>query len=111
MGFYIHSCPKMRYKGKLSPSYLVCPETYSWIPIEKCIPLLEVNKYSRLNDDIDALDDNAPSEEDVLKTKIVYRFRLMSFRDYKTIIDDEKYREIGHLVGKTCLNSLIFWEQ
>lgn len=30
MGFYIHSCPKMRYKGKLNPSYLLCPETFSW---------------------------------------------------------------------------------
>jgi len=33
MGFYIHSCPKMRYKGKLSPSYLLCPETYEWLPL------------------------------------------------------------------------------
>lgn len=30
MGFYIHSCPKMRYKGKLQPSYLLCPEIYTW---------------------------------------------------------------------------------
>lgn len=30
MGFYIHSCPKMRYKGKLYPSYLLCPEVYTW---------------------------------------------------------------------------------
>ncbi|KAI8038522.1 hypothetical protein M5D96_008422 [Drosophila gunungcola] len=33
MGFYIHSCPKMRYKGKLSASYLLCPETYEWLPL------------------------------------------------------------------------------
>lgn len=30
MGFYIHSCPKMRYKGRLKPSYLLCPEIYTW---------------------------------------------------------------------------------
>lgn len=30
MGFYIHTCPKMRYKGKLHPSYLLCPEIYTW---------------------------------------------------------------------------------
>ena len=28
MGFYIHSCPKMRYKAKYSASSLLCPETY-----------------------------------------------------------------------------------
>lgn len=33
MGFYIHSCPKMRYKGKLQPSFLLCPEVYTWHPL------------------------------------------------------------------------------
>jgi len=26
-GFYIHSCPKMRYKGQYAPSYLADPVT------------------------------------------------------------------------------------
>jgi len=30
MGFYVHSCAKMRYKGDYSPSFLLDPETYSW---------------------------------------------------------------------------------
>ena len=30
MGFYIHSCIKMRYKGKFSPSYLLDPEVLDW---------------------------------------------------------------------------------
>lgn len=55
MGFYIHSCPKMRYKGKIGPSFLLCPEIYSWHPIESCLPKLDKNKYSRLNDDADAV--------------------------------------------------------
>ncbi|XP_031569440.1 arginyl-tRNA--protein transferase 1-like [Actinia tenebrosa] len=50
MGFYIHSCPKMRYKGNYYPSFLVCPETYNWVPIEKCRPKLDSSKYSRLDD-------------------------------------------------------------
>ena len=28
MGYYIHSCPKMRYKGDYKPSELLCPVTY-----------------------------------------------------------------------------------
>ncbi|XP_027761980.1 arginyl-tRNA--protein transferase 1 [Empidonax traillii] len=51
MGFYIHSCPKMRYKGQYRPSDLLCPETYVWTPIEQCLPLLENSKYSRFNQD------------------------------------------------------------
>ncbi|KAF9006483.1 arginine-tRNA-protein transferase [Cyathus striatus] len=46
MGFYIHSCQKMRYKGEYSPSYLVDPETYEWYPLEECKRLLERYRYA-----------------------------------------------------------------
>ncbi|KAJ7699958.1 arginine-tRNA-protein transferase [Mycena rosella] len=46
MGFYIHSCPKMRYKGEYSPSYLADPETYVWFPLENCTQLLDNNRYA-----------------------------------------------------------------
>ncbi len=49
MGFYIHSCPKMRYKAQYTGSYLLCPETYQWIEMESCIPKLNENKYTRLS--------------------------------------------------------------
>ncbi|KFV08524.1 Arginyl-tRNA--protein transferase 1, partial [Pterocles gutturalis] len=54
MGFYIHSCPKMRYKGQYRPSDLLCPETYVWTPVEQCLPLLEHTKYCRFNQDAKA---------------------------------------------------------
>ncbi|KAI8362799.1 arginine-tRNA-protein transferase [Blakeslea trispora] len=34
MGFYIHTCPKMNYKGNYSPSDLLDPIDYTWHPIE-----------------------------------------------------------------------------
>ena len=40
-------------QGRYSPSYLVCPETYNWVPIERCLPKLEDSKYSRLDDSND----------------------------------------------------------
>lgn len=58
MGFYIHSCPKMRYKGRYTPSFLLCPETYKWVPIEKALPKLDVAKYARFNEDPSAIDEN-----------------------------------------------------
>ncbi|KAI0729359.1 arginine-tRNA-protein transferase [Fomitopsis betulina] len=45
MGFYVHSCPKMRYKGDYAPSYLADPEDYTWHPLEKCRPLLDKYRY------------------------------------------------------------------
>ncbi|KAG8228892.1 hypothetical protein J437_LFUL007629 [Ladona fulva] len=54
MGYYIHSCPKMRYKGSFPPSFLLCPENYTWHPIERCLPKLDLSKYSRFHEEIRA---------------------------------------------------------
>jgi arginine-tRNA-protein transferase len=48
MGFYIHSCSKMKYKSEYFPSELMCPTTYKWYPIEMCIPLLNKFKFTPL---------------------------------------------------------------
>ncbi|KAI4188857.1 MAG: hypothetical protein L6R41_001878 [Letrouitia leprolyta] len=49
MGFYIHSCIKMRYKNQYQPSYLLDPETYTW-------DLLNADYLARLSlTDIDQL--------------------------------------------------------
>ena len=51
MGYYVHSCPKMRYKGEYTPSFLLCPKSYRFVPIETCLPKIEASKYSRLCDE------------------------------------------------------------
>ncbi|VEN52608.1 unnamed protein product [Callosobruchus maculatus] len=110
MGFYIHSCQKMRYKGRLTPSYLLCPETYQWFPIEKCIKLLDRSKYARLAENIDAVDENLPNERDVMHMKVVYKYRFMLFKDLKKISDQtDLFRKIGQMVGKKCANTIVFF--
>lgn len=34
MGYYIHSCPKMRYKGDYRPQHVLDPESYEWSPLD-----------------------------------------------------------------------------
>ncbi|PYH99587.1 arginine-tRNA-protein transferase [Aspergillus ellipticus CBS 707.79] len=34
MGYYIHSCQKMRYKGTFRPQYILDPESYAWDPLD-----------------------------------------------------------------------------
>ncbi|KAL4075960.1 arginine-tRNA-protein transferase [Scleroderma yunnanense] len=46
MGFYIHTCVKMKYKGDYSPSYLADPEEYTWHPLEVCTALLDKYHYA-----------------------------------------------------------------
>ena len=42
MGYYIHSCHKMRYKADYEPSDLLCPERLCWIPIQRVKSALDV---------------------------------------------------------------------
>lgn len=51
MGFYVQSCPKMNYKSRYNAGYLLCPETYQYVPIARCVPKLKASPYSRLADD------------------------------------------------------------
>ncbi|GLB33700.1 putative ATE1 [Lyophyllum shimeji] len=65
MGFYIHSCQKMRYKGEYSPSYLADPETYDWFPLPSCLPLLEANRYAVFSHPERSLNGFPDEEEDI----------------------------------------------
>ncbi|XP_050521882.1 arginyl-tRNA--protein transferase 1 isoform X2 [Daktulosphaira vitifoliae] len=61
MGFYIHSCPKMRYKSKIRPSYLLCPVRYTWHKIDSCLPKLDQAKYVVFDE---SKDENSTNTED-----------------------------------------------
>lgn len=46
MGYYIHNCVKMRYKGDYKPQYVLDPETYDWNLLDDdLIQLLNQKKY------------------------------------------------------------------
>eukprot|EP00088_Acartia_fossae_P004764 TRINITY_DN12060_c0_g1_i13.p1 TRINITY_DN12060_c0_g1~~TRINITY_DN12060_c0_g1_i13.p1 ORF type:complete len:483 (-),score=77.24 TRINITY_DN12060_c0_g1_i13:181-1599(-) len=55
MGFYIHSCHKMRYKGKYYPSELLSPTSFNWHPIEKCLPFLDQHKFHTFEKDAELM--------------------------------------------------------
>jgi arginine-tRNA-protein transferase len=50
MGYYIHSCKKMRYKAQYEPSQLLCPLRRSWHHYKACSKLLDENKYVVFSD-------------------------------------------------------------
>ncbi|EEB07608.2 arginine-tRNA protein transferase [Schizosaccharomyces japonicus yFS275] len=41
MGYYIHTCQKMKYKGRYGPSYLLNPTTCTWLPLSKFVDCWE----------------------------------------------------------------------
>ncbi|XP_047739777.1 arginyl-tRNA--protein transferase 1 isoform X3 [Hyalella azteca] len=106
MGFYIHSCPKMRYKGHYEPSFLLCPETYSWCPLPPSVKKLDVNKYSRLVEN-SSEEDTEGTNIDIDKILVLHQRRPMrygTFRELKGADEalDVVVREYAGLVGKTA---------
>lgn len=85
MGYYIHSTPKMRYKAAFSPSYLACPETHTWVPIEKCARLLDKFKYTRLAaySDKRSLSSVSEDETDTYLPLSVQSFNKLKCKDFR----------------------------
>ncbi|GJN14558.1 hypothetical protein PR202_gb01401 [Eleusine coracana subsp. coracana] len=59
LGYYIHSCNKMRYKAAYRPSELLCPLRYEWVRYDLVKPLLDKSQYSVLSD-FDKMQDELP---------------------------------------------------
>ncbi|XP_052839845.1 arginyl-tRNA--protein transferase 1 isoform X1 [Drosophila gunungcola] len=114
MGFYIHSCPKMRYKGKLSASYLLCPETYEWLPLTDAIrSKLDEQKYQRLNLDAAARDVNEFLMEHLDEVMLLLDAKTCA--DYKHYVqlrgpdtDVDTIIEYSKLVGKVCAHRMLY---
>ncbi|XP_036684384.1 arginyl-tRNA--protein transferase 1 isoform X1 [Balaenoptera musculus] len=111
MGFYIHSCPKMKYKGQYRPSDLLCPETYVWVPIEQCLPSLENSKYCRFNQDPEAVDEGRSKEPDRLQ--VFYKKAIMPYGVYKKQRRDPggeaAVLQYAGLVGQTCAERMLLF--
>ncbi|KAM5243282.1 arginyl-tRNA--protein transferase 1 isoform 2-T2 [Hipposideros larvatus] len=111
MGFYIHSCPKMKYKGHYRPSDLLCPETYVWVPIEQCLPSLENSKYCRFNQDPDAVDEGRSKEPDRLQ--VFHKKAIMPYGVYKKQRKDPSEEatvlQYASLVGQVCAERMLLF--
>nr|CAG4641695.1 EOG090X06AF [Eurycercus lamellatus] len=105
LGYYIHTCPKMAYKGQYKPSYLLCPETYTWQPISRCIPKLDRDKYARLENDHETVKEDKNSV-DISEVGILHKRRAMTYTVYSMVgrpskpdEDAEEVKEYAVLVG------------
>ncbi|XP_062958472.1 arginyl-tRNA--protein transferase 1 isoform X6 [Cynocephalus volans] len=111
MGFYIHSCPKMKYKGQYRPSDLLCPETYVWVPIEQCLPSLENSKYCRFNQDPEAVDEGRSKEPDRLQ--VFHKKAIMPYGVYKKHQRDPSEEatvlQYAGLVGQACSERMLLF--
>jgi len=111
LGFYVHTCVKMRYKGQYKPSYLLCPETYTWHRIEKCIPLLNSNKYARFELDLTKVDENEESNIEHLKLRVNHQImtplQLQAYNENYFFYIIDRFITFAKFVGRICTNRII----
>jgi len=86
MGFYIHDCPKMRYKGEYFPSQLRCEVTGQWIQLEVARTILNKHNGRALR----LAPDDFPIDEYYLVVPCERVFSLIS------TYDKERYRRLWH---------------
>ncbi|XP_059803783.1 arginyl-tRNA--protein transferase 1 isoform X6 [Hypanus sabinus] len=98
-------------QGQYHPSDLLCPETYSWEPIEMCRAKLDQSKYSRLNEDSNAEDEN--SLQNLNKVRILYKNTVMPYNIYrkrqKRINDEAVVQQYASLVGQACAERMVLY--
>ncbi|OWF46351.1 Arginyl-tRNA--protein transferase 1 [Mizuhopecten yessoensis] len=108
LGYYVHSCPKLTYKSRYSPSFLLCPETYTWIPIADCLPKLIVSEYSRLADE--EVEDSDVLQE-IGSIPVLFCGQTMTYGFYKTLnakaLSDIDVKRYALLVGRKCAMRLL----
>jgi len=117
MGFYIHSCPKMRYKAKYYPSWLLCPKTYDWVPIKTSLLLLDKAKYAVLKqpevEDGPALP--PPMSHSLINlTGVLYGNRAMIFEFYRSLstVEEAELQEVQEymsLVGEVLSKRILLY--
>ena len=94
----------MRYKGKFVPSYLVCPETFTWHPIEYCFELIEKNKYSRFSPSHE-VDENEFGDLKDVKIRAKFRdaeARIFTFKEFCRFLNKDFVPQFTHLITGYC---------
>ncbi len=93
MGFYVQSCPKMNYKARYSASFLLCTETYQYVPLEKCVPKLLVSEYSRLADaDAPAGDPEEFPEDGLDQVMVIADMKVQPYGKYRLEHGNERMK-------------------
>ncbi|KAL3997500.1 Arginine-tRNA-protein transferase C terminus family protein [Acanthocheilonema viteae] len=109
MGFYIHSCQKMRYKGRFHPSYLLCDRSFTWVPMERCLEMIE-----KCGERIEAFAPDAPVAEKcpVQSVRCLYKMTVLPYQVLLTLPgfkETETFmEEYARIVGPIAREMLLY---
>lgn len=84
LGFYIPTCPKMRYKSNMKPSYLLCPEVFTWHLLDENLNKeIDSVRYKRINSR--ETDRDAMTRDDLNNVLVLANRTAMKYVDYKRV--------------------------
>jgi hypothetical protein len=92
-------------QGLFEPSFLLCPETYTWHSIEFCFLLLDKQKYNRLEADQSITDSNEHKSLDNVQIRVKFRdseMKILKFNEFCKFIKEDFVPEFTHLVNGYC---------
>ncbi|VDM39597.1 unnamed protein product [Toxocara canis] len=108
MGYYIDSCPKMRYKGRFRPSDLLCDHSFTWVPLDECVRRLRASGEKAI---AFAPDRPAPEQVDVDSVCCLFKMCAMPYAVLKThpeFTEKEDFmEEYAQLVGPIAKEILL----
>ena len=99
----------MSYKGGYSPSYLLCPDTYRFVPLEVARLKLNKEKYWRLNDEPFVPERVVSFLGGVLILFEKQVIPYMLFRSYYGRVKDRVVVEYASLVGREVTQRMFLY--
>lgn len=74
----------MRYKANVKPSYVLCPEIYTWHLLdEKLSSEMDAVRYKKINNS--ESDKDAMARDDLGNVNVLANRTAMKYRDYKRV--------------------------
>ncbi|KAI3660873.1 hypothetical protein MP638_006630 [Amoeboaphelidium occidentale] len=121
LGYYIHNCTKMKYKGQFVPSEVLCPVTYNWTNLDD--PVKEIMSREKFGQFYNGSNDASQavaevSDEELKKLKFVFDKQLITgevlFKSGLDKMIPDYFRELKSLIKRSGLavaSKMIFYIQ
>jgi arginine-tRNA-protein transferase len=101
LGFYIPTCPKMRYKSNVKPSYLLCPEAYTWHLLDSTLSQeIDAVRYLKINKD--GKDSNAVTADDLRNVLVLANRTATKYGDLKKVRSILEYVQLNLIILVFC---------
>ena len=95
-----------KIKGLFKPSFLLCPEAYTWHPIEYCFPLLEKQKYHRFENETSTINEkNNENCLDYVQIRVQFRdsdVKICKFNEFCKMLKADFVPQFTNLIRGYC---------